>query len=87
MKTITITAKRQATLPVEVCEDLGIKPGDKIILERRSIDGDTVWVLKAPGRDWSWLGGARRYATGKSHRWDAVEKSIGEAMASDETRP
>lgn len=87
MKTITITSKRQATLPVEVCADLGIGPGAKVELERRRVDGETVWVLRAPGRDWSWLGGARRYAKGKSHRWDSIEKSIAEAMADDDTRP
>jgi len=86
MKTITITSKRQATLPVEVCVDLGIKPGDKLELERRTIDGGTVWVLRVPGRDWSWFGGARRYAEGKSHRWESIEKSISQAMADDQTR-
>lgn len=87
MKAITLTAKRQATLPVEVCEDLGVKPGDKLELERRNLEGETVWVLKAPGRDWSWLGAARRYAEGKAHRWAAIEKNIGKAMADDDARP
>ena len=81
MKSITVTAKRQATLPVELCEDLGIEPGDKIALERRTVDGEAVWVLRAPGRDWSWFGGAKRYAEGKTHRWDSIEKSVGKAMA------
>jgi AbrB family looped-hinge helix DNA binding protein len=87
MKTITITSKRQATLPAEVCMDLGIKPGDKVELERRTIDDETVWVLRAPGRDWSWLGGAKRYAQGKSHRWESIEKSIAKGMAGGDRRP
>jgi len=87
VKTITVTAKRQATLPAEVCEDLGIKPGDKVQLEKRTVDGEPVWLLRAPGRDWSWFGGADRYARGKNHRWEAVEKSIGEAMGDDDSRP
>jgi AbrB family looped-hinge helix DNA binding protein len=87
MKAITVTAKRQATLPVEVCADLGIKPGDKLELERRTLEGEVVWVLKAPGRDWSWLGAARRYAEGKSHRWESIEESIGKGMANDAARP
>ena len=86
MKTITVTAKRQATLPVEVCQDLGIEPGDKVGLERRTVDGEAVWVLRAPGRDWSWFGGAKRYAVGKSHQWKAIEMSIGKAMADDDPR-
>ena len=86
MKTITITSKRQATLPAEVCVDLGIGPGDRVGLERRTIAGEVVWVLRAPGRDWSWLGGARRYAEGKSHRWENIEKSIAEAIADDDSR-
>jgi bifunctional DNA-binding transcriptional regulator/antitoxin component of YhaV-PrlF toxin-antitoxin module len=87
MRTITITAKRQATLPVEVCEDLGLTPGDKVGLERRTVDGEAVWVLRAPGRDWSWFGAAGRWARGKSHRWADLERSIGEAMADDDPRP
>ncbi|HVR29970.1 MAG TPA: AbrB/MazE/SpoVT family DNA-binding domain-containing protein [Thermoanaerobaculia bacterium] len=87
MKRLTVTAKRQATLPVEVCEDLGIKAGDKIELDRRTIEGESVWVLRAPGRDWSWFAAAKRYARGKSHRWDVIERSIGEAMADDGPRP
>ena len=61
--------------------------GDKIELERRRLEGETVWVLKARGRDWSWLGAARKYAKGKSHRWEDIEKSIGEAMARGDRRP
>ena len=81
MRTIKVTSKRQATLPVEVCEELGIGPGDKLQLEPRTEDGERIWILRAPGRNWSWFGAARRYAEGKSHRWDGIEKSIGKAMA------
>ena len=87
MKSITVTAKRQATLPVELCEELGIEPGDKLELERRRLGGETVWILRARGRDWSWLGGARRYAEGKSHRWEDIERAIGEAVARGDRRP
>ena len=86
MKRIAITSKRQATLPAEVCEELGVRPGDKVALERRTVDGEIVWVLRAPGRDWSWFGGARSYAEGKDHRWEAIERSIGKAMADDDSR-
>ena len=86
MKAIKVTAKRQATLPVEVCEELGIRPGDKVALERRTIDGEPVWILRARGRDWSWFGAARHHAEGKSHRWEDIERSIGRAMADDDPR-
>ncbi len=87
MKSIKVTAKRQATLPVELCEELGIAAGDKLELKRRRLEGETVWILRARGRDWSWLGGAGKYAEGKSHRWEDIEKSIGEAMARGDRRP
>lgn len=83
MKTLKLTTKRQATLPVEVCEELGVGPGDEIALERRTIDGVSVWVLHARKPDWSWLGVARKYARGRTHEWDAVEESIGRGMAGD----
>lgn len=80
MRTMTLTAKRQATLPAELCEELGVAPGDKIILERREEDGETLWVLRGKKRiDWSWIGAAHKYANGKSHRWEDVERSIADA--------
>jgi len=79
-----MTVKRQVTLPAEVCEELGLGPGDKVGLERRVVDGEAVWILRAPGRDWPWFGAAKRYAKGKSHRWRAIERSIAEAMADDD---
>jgi bifunctional DNA-binding transcriptional regulator/antitoxin component of YhaV-PrlF toxin-antitoxin module len=87
VRTISLTAKRQATLPAEVCEELGLEPGDKVGLERRLVDGEAVWILRAPGRDWSWFGAAKRYAKDKSHRWQTIERRIAEAMADDDSRP
>ena len=87
MRVITVTAKRQATLPVELCEELGIEPGDKLQLERLPLGGETVWVLRVRDRDWSWFGAAKRYAEGKSHRWDHIERTIGEAIARGSCRP
>jgi bifunctional DNA-binding transcriptional regulator/antitoxin component of YhaV-PrlF toxin-antitoxin module len=86
VKSIRVTAKRQATLPVELCEELGIQPGDELELERRRLRGETVWILRTRGRDWSWLGAARRYAEGKTHRWEDIEKAIGKAMAGGDRR-
>jgi len=84
MRTVAITAKRQATLPAALCEDLGVGPGERIILERRVIDGETVWVLRSSKPDWSWVGAARRYGRGKSHRWRDVRRSIARGWAGDD---
>ena len=71
-----ITAKRQATLPASLCEELGVGPGQRVLVERRVVDGETVWVLRSRRPDWSWVGAARRYGKGKSHRWVDIERSI-----------
>lgn len=76
MRKVRITAKRQATLPAVLCEELGVGPGDTIELERRTVDGEPVWVLRGHKPDWSWVGAAGRYAGGKSHRWEEIEQSI-----------
>jgi AbrB family looped-hinge helix DNA binding protein len=81
MKRITITSKRQATLPAELCEDLGVGPGDKIDLERRNVQGETVWILRAKKPDWSWLGAAEKYAKGRSKDWEEIERSIAKGLA------
>ena len=70
MTTIKITAKRQATFPSEVCDALGVKPGDRIALEEQTRKGERVWVLKpvrAPKP--SWLFSLAKYAKNASHPW------------------
>ena len=42
MRTMTITSKRQATLPAALCQELGLRPGGKVDLDRRVVDGETV---------------------------------------------
>lgn len=81
MRTIRITAKRQATLPTALCEDLGVGPGGALGLERRIVDGDPVWVLHGRMPDWSWVGAASRYARGKSNHWEEIERSIAQEWA------
>jgi bifunctional DNA-binding transcriptional regulator/antitoxin component of YhaV-PrlF toxin-antitoxin module len=76
MPVVTITAKRQATFPAAVCEELGLVPGARVALERRVIAGETVWLLRGQKRDWSWIGSLRRYARGKSHRLTDIRRSI-----------
>jgi bifunctional DNA-binding transcriptional regulator/antitoxin component of YhaV-PrlF toxin-antitoxin module len=76
MAKVAITAKRQATLPTALCEELGVGPGDALSIERRVVDGETLWVLRGRTLDWSWIGTARRYAKGRSHKLDDVKRSI-----------
>jgi bifunctional DNA-binding transcriptional regulator/antitoxin component of YhaV-PrlF toxin-antitoxin module len=83
-RTLRLTAKRQATLPAALCEELGVGPGDTLMLERREIDGEAVWVLRAPKPDWSWAGSLREYVVGKSHDWAEIERSIERGWAGDE---
>ncbi len=78
---IHLTSKRQATFPKALCEELGIGPGDKVTLERRTVGGETLWVIRSAKPDWSWLGGAGEYAEGKSHAWEDIEESIERAFA------
>ena len=58
MPTMTLTAKRQATLSRELCEELGIRPGDQIDVERAIVDGQPVWLMKPHRINWSWIGSA-----------------------------
>jgi bifunctional DNA-binding transcriptional regulator/antitoxin component of YhaV-PrlF toxin-antitoxin module len=83
VKTVRLTSKRQATLPAELCDELGVGPGDEIALERRTVEGESVWILRARKPDWSWLGAAKKYAVRHTHDWEAVEESIARGMAGD----
>lgn len=76
--TIKLTSKRQATLPSQVCEKLGLKPGDDIDLIPKIVDGEQVWVLQkhaAPSRPW--LGSLRKFAVNATdHSMEAIRESI-----------
>lgn len=84
MARVTITSKRQATLPAELCEELGVQAGDQLSVERRRIAGGSAWVITGKKPDWSWFGAARPYAQDKSHRWLDVEGSIERAWSDDD---
>lgn len=78
MATIKITSKRQATFPAQLCGDLGIGPGDQVMVEPLEIDGKTVWTiqpLKSETTD-NWYGSLSKYAKGKSHDMDDIKGSI-----------
>ena len=52
---VKITSKRQVTFPAHVLEELGVGPGDKLLLEK----GDDGYVLKPRRIDLSKLGTLR----------------------------
>jgi bifunctional DNA-binding transcriptional regulator/antitoxin component of YhaV-PrlF toxin-antitoxin module len=78
-----MTAKRQATFPKQLCEEMRLRPGDTVQAEPAVLDGRRVWVLSAPpetpGMDW--VGSLRRYADGGPHSMTRVRERMMEAMA------
>jgi len=81
--TITLTSKRQATLPVQLCREMGVQPGDVLVLERKETDEGLVWVLRAePRQPGSWFARLNSYAKGKSHEMQAIRASIGSSLGS-----
>lgn len=77
MAAIRITTKRQATLPKALCLEMRIRPGDRIEVQGRSLDGERVWVLMPlPKHRPDWFGKLRKYAKGKSHSLSAIRRSI-----------
>jgi len=82
MPTMTITSKRQATLPRELCEELGVHAGDRLNVERTIIDGHPVWVLRPRHLDWSWIGAAK-VPKSTSHDMNDIRASIGCGMEAE----
>ncbi len=78
---MTQTSKRQAMLPRELGEELGV-PGDPLDVDRAVVDGTPAWVLRPHRVDWSWIGSAHA-ADGISHDLDANRASIRRGMAED----
>lgn len=78
MPTITLTAKRQATFPVETCTALGLQPGDTVDLEPSTIAGEKVWLLRPkPVYARKWAGSLIAYGRRAStHDMDAIRTSI-----------
>ena len=55
-------------------------------LVREVRDGRVAYKLVPPGGDWSWVGCARKYAKGKSHRMEDIRRSIGGAIGKQKGR-
>ena len=80
MTTIKLTAKRQATLPKSLCDEMDLRPGDTLLVARKTIDGEVVWCLR-PAREHpgKWFGALRKYAKGKRHDLTSIRKSTEKA--------
>ena len=77
MPSLKITAKRQATFPLETCEALRIGPGDIVDIEPRMIGGVRVWVLRPrPAPDRSWVGGLNGQIKSVDHSMESIRRSI-----------
>jgi AbrB family looped-hinge helix DNA binding protein len=82
MTAIKITAKRQATLPKKLCEEMNLQPGDALIVDSRIVDGEKVWVIKPAAEvETPWFGTLRHYAEGKQHNMKSIRKSVAEARS------
>ena len=84
-RTVKLTSKRQATFPAEVCRDLNLQPGDKVVLEHRDIGGESAWVISTTPKKEPWYGALHPYAEGKSHSMESIRKSIGEALGEEKS--
>lgn len=76
MSSAKMTAKRQVTFPKELCDDLGLKPGDRLFFERVSTKKESVWVVRSESLDYSWVGGLKKYAKEKSFDQEDIRRSI-----------
>jgi bifunctional DNA-binding transcriptional regulator/antitoxin component of YhaV-PrlF toxin-antitoxin module len=80
MTRIRLTTKRQATLPLRLCEELRVGPGDSLLVDARVVDGERVWLLKpADAVETPWFARLRRYGKGKRHDLASVRRSVEKA--------
>ena len=85
MPTLTLTAKRQATFPLETCLSLGLQPGDSIELEARTEAAGKIWVLRPrPSRARRWVGSLAAFGgAATDHSLEAVRASIAAGRKKD----
>jgi len=84
MVTIKLTSKRQATLPVEVCKELGISSGDSLELLPLRHNNRKVWALRPVVKTQSpWIGSLSKYGARTKNSWTREEQGelAGHTMA------
>lgn len=73
-----MTSKRQVTFPVSICDELKIRPGESIVIDRREIDDNPVWgLIRSKQEGMPWFGAFRSYATDKSNDMSDIRDSMG----------
>lgn len=83
MLKVRVSSKRQVTFPKRVCDALGIRKGDEILLDRHVENGQEVWYLKSDRKETRpWLGSLQAFARNKDNSMDAVRKSIASKRSS-----
>ena len=78
----TLTTKGQTTIPLEVREMLGLKPGDKI---RYIVNGDRVY-LRVKNKKAADLAGILHDPDRKPASLDDFDKAIADYLAEDDQR-
>ena len=83
---IKMTAKRQATFPKKLCDEMRLAPGHAVEIEPMTLNGRRVWVLSPPPEppSMAWAGSLRRYAGTRPLSMAAIRKQIAEAIARGE---
>lgn len=83
-RTIKLTSKRQATFPVDFCKELNLHPGERLVLDRREIDGSPAWIIQPESKvTSSWFGKLNKYGKAKSHSMDDIRRSVGDKLGAD----
>ncbi len=80
MPTLKLTSKHQVTFPRGRCEELGVRDGDRLTVDRSVVNGKPMRVLRPYRMDWSWIGGAQ-VPEGTSHDTHEIRSSIGRGIA------
>jgi len=80
VKTLKLTSKRQATFPAALCDELGVRPGDELKLERKVLDGESAWIIQAKEKpEMPWFRALNAYAEAAGHDMESIRASIGRA--------
>ena len=80
MTTIKISSNRRVTLPKKLCDEMRVRPGDSLVVERQLIGKENVWVFHPVPRGslskLAWVGSLKRYAVGKSHDMASIRRTF-----------
>lgn len=87
IQSIRLNEKCDATLPQALWDELGLHLGDRLMLERRVINGQAFWVIHPCRPDWSWVGTAFPVDPLAPHDLEDVRASIDLARGAEERAP